>query len=142
MLTTKQQLAEQMLQAAQVLTVATVDKMGFPCTTALTPLPHDRSLKHLFFYTGRQTETVQNILERNQATIFAFNLSDYSSIMLKGSFHLLNQNNFPQDWRQDLSDFQISLHYQDPVIVVFQTIAVKLRQNHEVAYFSTENQSL
>lgn len=125
---TTRQAALQMIQTAPVFTLATVDADGYPTMVALSPLPIKRRLEELYFYTSRQTSTAQNIQNCRQASLFYYQLSDYSSIMLRGKLTLVGNNAFDQDWRTALTDFQQQLDYKDPVILHFQTNSIKIRQ--------------
>ena len=125
---TTRQAAQKMIQATAVFTVATIDENGFPTTVALSPLPSDRHIEQLFFYTSRQTTTVKNIQRCNRATLFCYNLTDYSSLMLKGHLTLAGHEAFTTDWRNELTPFQQRLAYHDPVILKFQTNSIKMRQ--------------
>ncbi|MFC6200731.1 pyridoxamine 5'-phosphate oxidase family protein [Lactiplantibacillus nangangensis] len=125
---TTRQAALHMIQATAVFTVATIDSKGFPTTVALSPLPLDRNLEQLFFYTSRQTTTVKNIERCHHATLFCYQLADYSSLMLKGTLTIVGHTEFTTDWRKELSPFQRRLNYHDPVILKFQTASIKIRQ--------------
>ena len=125
---TTRQAALHMIQTAPVFTLATVDADGYPTMVALSPLPIKRSLESLYFYTSRQTSTTQNIQNWRQASLFYYQLSDYASIMLRGTLTLVGNNVFDQDWRAELTDFQQQLNYKDPVILRFQTSSIKIRQ--------------
>ncbi|BDZ29560.1 pyridoxamine 5'-phosphate oxidase family protein [Lactiplantibacillus sp. WILCCON 0030] len=125
---TTRQAALHMIQTTAVFTVATIDASGFPTTVALSPLPLDRNLEQLFFYTSRQTTTVKNIQRCNRATLFCYHLADYASLMLKGHLTLVGHEEFTTDWRKELSPFQRRLNYHDPVILKFQTSSIKIRE--------------
>lgn len=124
---TTRQAALKMIQAAPVFTLATVDANGYPTMVALSPLPNKRRLEELFFYTSRQTTTAYNLQHSKRAALFCYDLTDYSSLMLKGRLSLVGTNAFDQDWRTQLNSFQQRLDYHDPVILRFQTVAIKLR---------------
>lgn len=125
---TTRQAALKMIQTAFVFTLATIDRHGFPTMVALVPLPTKRSLTEIFFYTSRQTMTAQNIRANNRASLFCYDRSDYSSVMLKGRLTLVGTEAFQNDWRNELNDFQRQLNYQDPVILKFQTNSIKIRE--------------
>ena len=125
---TTRQIALHMIQAAPIFTLATIDANGFPTMVALSPMPTHRSLEELFFYTSRQTTTAQNIRASKRASLFCYNLSDYSSVMLKEHITFAGIDAFDQDWHLELNAFQRRLNYKDPVILRFQTSAVKVRQ--------------
>ncbi|RRK10502.1 pyridoxamine 5'-phosphate oxidase family protein [Lactiplantibacillus garii] len=125
---TTRQTALHLIQTAPVFTLATVDPNGFPTMVALSPLPTRRRLEELFFYTSRQTTTAQNLQTSKRASLFCYNLHDYSSVMLRGRLSLAGTDAFDQDWHLELNAFQRRLAYKDPVILRFQTNAVKVRQ--------------
>ncbi|WP_318767489.1 pyridoxamine 5'-phosphate oxidase family protein [Lactiplantibacillus carotarum] len=125
---TTRQAALNMILAAPIFTLATIDASGYPTMVALRPLPTHRSLKELFFYTSRQTMTVQNLRASKHASLFCYSLDDYSSVMLKGQLTVVGHTAFQSDWRHELNDFQKQLNYQDPVILRFQTSTIKIRQ--------------
>ena len=125
---TTRQAALQMIQTAAVFTVATIDASGFPTLVALSPLPTRRSLTQLFFYTSRQTMTAKNIQSCKKATLFCYNLDDYTSVMLKGQLRVVGHDEFAEDWHQELNAFQQQLAYKEPIILKFQTQTIKIRQ--------------
>ncbi|WP_137626222.1 pyridoxamine 5'-phosphate oxidase family protein [Lactiplantibacillus pingfangensis] len=125
---TTRQAALHMIQTIAVFTVATIDETGFPTTVVLSPLPLDRSLEQLFFYTSRQTTTVKNIQHNNRATLSCYNLANFSSLMMKGHLTLVGHEAFTTNWRNELTPFQKQLAYHDPVILKFQTNSIKIRQ--------------
>ncbi|MFC6180738.1 pyridoxamine 5'-phosphate oxidase family protein [Lactiplantibacillus daowaiensis] len=119
--------ANHLLQAATVFTVATVDTSGFPTTVALSALKTPRSLTEVFFYTSRQTATVQNSRRHHRATIFCYDQTTYASLMLKGTLTEVGEPQLPANWRQQLTPFQHHLAYKEPIILRFQTLAIKVR---------------
>ncbi|MFD1420136.1 pyridoxamine 5'-phosphate oxidase family protein [Lactiplantibacillus songbeiensis] len=125
---TTRQSAAQMIATTDVFTVATIDASGFPTTVALSPLATERTLTRLFFYTSRQMTTVQNIQVCHRATLFCYDQTTYSSLMLKGHLTEVGASQFPSGWQQALTPFQRALNYHDPVILQFQTSAIKVRQ--------------
>lgn len=124
---TTRHVAQQLLQQQTTFTVATVDSQGFPTTVALSALPQQRSLETLFFYTSRQTMTVQNMRHQSRATIFCFDETTHASLMLKGYLTEVGSTQLPVDWVQQLTPFQQQLDYQQPIILQFKTLAMKVR---------------
>ncbi|CAM3112116.1 pyridoxamine 5'-phosphate oxidase family protein [Lactiplantibacillus plajomi] len=125
---TTRQAALHMIQTAPVFTLATVDANQFPTMVALSPLPSSRSLERMLFYTSRQTTTAQNIQASKRACLFCYDVESYSSVLLKGRLSFVGNDAFEQDWHLELNDFQRQLAYKDPVILQFQTSAIKVRK--------------
>ncbi|MFB9769122.1 pyridoxamine 5'-phosphate oxidase family protein [Lactiplantibacillus modestisalitolerans] len=124
---TTRQAALNMLQRATAFTVATVDASGYPTLVVLSPLPGNRSLNHLFFYTSRQTQTVKNLAHTHRASLLYYQVADYSSLLLRGQLTLVGNDAFDHDWHDALNTFQQQLNYHDPVILRFQTHSLKIR---------------
>jgi len=138
---TTRQSAEQMIAATTVFTVATIDANGYPTTVALSPLATERTLTSLFFYTSRQTTTVQNLQACKRATLFCYDDTNYSSLMLKGHLAEVGAPQLPANWQTVLTPFQRALNYHDPVILKFQTSAIKVRQAMSIDHLELSQQS-
>lgn len=126
--------ASRMLDTATVVQVSTIDALGFPNIVALTPLPLDRSLDTIYFYTTHSSATVKNLENSVNAAIYIFNESAHSSLMLKGRLIIVSAQELDQEWQSSLNGFQKSLHYPDPAILRFSAMAVKVREGGQVTY--------
>lgn len=126
--------AEKMLDKATVFQVATIDKLGFPNIVALTPLPLDRSLDTVFFYTTHSSSTVKNLSRSTNAAIYCFDESKHSSLMLKGRFMIVSPSSLSGPWQEALNSFQRSLNYPDPSILRFTSLAFKIREAGHISY--------
>ncbi|QFR66099.1 pyridoxamine 5'-phosphate oxidase family protein [Furfurilactobacillus rossiae] len=126
--------AEKMLESATVFQVSTIDSLGFPNITALTPLKMDRSLDTIFFYTKHNSATVKNLSNTTNAAIYCFNEDTHTSLMLKGRFLIVNPQELDSSWTDYLNGFQKSLNYIDPAILRFTSLAVKVRESGKVSY--------
>ncbi|GAB6092708.1 pyridoxamine 5'-phosphate oxidase family protein [Furfurilactobacillus curtus] len=126
--------AEHMLDHASVFQVATIDTLGFPNIVALTPLSLDRSLDNIFFYTTHSSSTVKNLANSTNAAIYCFAEENHSSLMLKGRFLIVSPTTLPDQWQKTLNQFQQSLNYEDPAILRFTSLAVKVREAGEITY--------
>ncbi|GAY72900.1 pyridoxamine 5'-phosphate oxidase family protein [Lentilactobacillus kosonis] len=125
-------LAGELVNSVSVFSVTTIDKSNFPNTVALTPLPINKSLRSILFYTNRDTATVKNIRKESQVSVFSFSDVDYSSICLKGNLHVFPIDEITDDIQQYLNKFQSHLNYDDPVILKFDTISFKVRSNDKI----------
>lgn len=126
--------AEQLLQEATVMEFATLDKRGFPNIVALTPLRPQRSVKQVLFYTDRDTTTVHNIVESGKASIYCFNERHHCSVALQGYAGLVSRSEVQKSFMADLTVYQQSLHYANPVFLRFTTIFVKVRYQDNVTF--------
>ncbi|WP_370866701.1 pyridoxamine 5'-phosphate oxidase family protein [Secundilactobacillus kimchicus] len=115
--------------------VASVDKMGFPSQVALTPLPPlplNKSINSILFYTDKSKSTTRNITNGNKIAIFSYNQQNYSSICLKGHFRIISEGKLSDDIQKLLNRFQRELTYTNPVILQFNTMSCRLRNNNEI----------
>ncbi len=126
------EIANQLVDKAEVFSVTTIDKNDFPNTVALTPLPINKSVKSILFYTNRDTSTVINMREDSQSSIFSFSRDDYSSICMKGKLHIFPIDEVTDDIQKYLNKFQKHLHYDDPIILKFDTLSFKVRLNDQI----------
>ena len=125
-------LASELINSVSVFSVTTIDKSNFPNTVALTPLPINKSIRSILFYTNRDTSTAKNIRSESQASVFSFSDVDYSSICLKGNLHVFPIDEITADIQQYLNKFQNHLNYDDPVILKFDTMSFKVRSNDQI----------
>lgn len=126
--------AQQLLQEATVMEFATMDQRGFPNIVALTPLTLDRSLKHVLFYTDRDTTTIRNIAESPKASIYCFNERHHCSLGLQGYAGLISRDEVQDKYRANLTAYQQALAYTHPVFLRFTTIFVKVRYQDNVTF--------
>ncbi|GAK47035.1 pyridoxamine 5'-phosphate oxidase [Secundilactobacillus oryzae JCM 18671] len=128
--------ANQIIQDTNVFQVATIDEQGFPCQVALTPLPINRSGNSVLFYTSGKTTIIRNMTRSSNASIFCFNEADYSSVSLKGTLRIMQSEPINDELQNALTTFQKTLNYEDPVILKFSAMTLKVRYNNAI---TTEN---
>lgn len=126
------EIANQLVQKSAVFVVASLDEMGFPSQVALTPLPLNKSINSILFYTDKSKSTIRNIANDNRIAIFSYNQRNYSSICLKGHFRIVSEGKLSDDIQKLLNRFQWELAYTDPVILQFNTMSFRLRNNNEI----------
>ncbi|MBA1434475.1 pyridoxamine 5'-phosphate oxidase family protein [Bombilactobacillus bombi] len=126
--------ANQVIKETNVLAVATLDKMNFPSLVVLTPLPIQRSIKSVLFYTSEHSTTFKNLMNSSQAALICFEEVNHSSIMLKGNLAVVPQAVQNPQLQASLNAFQKELHYTKPVILRFTTMAVKIRHDNHIDY--------
>lgn len=114
--------------------ITTIDERCFPTVMAVSAPLKKEGLQQLTFYIDRQSEAAQNIIRNPQGSIFCYDDMHYESLLLKGSFCLLETDQLA-DYASALTDYQQTLAHQDPVLCQFTSQIAKAHLDQETRTF-------
>lgn len=129
---------EELLEAADSFTIATLDEGNFPHLIAVSK-PLERNSHYYFkFYINGDGKTAENIEKNRIGSLFAVNTETHESVALKGFLLIEELDKYEALAAAQLNDFQRSLDYAHPVVCVFETLSVKHYQNHQAHFLDVE----
>jgi general stress protein 26 len=81
-----------MIDAANVSIISSVDEAGFPNTKAMLPPRKRQGIKHLFFTTNTSSMRVKQYAANPKACIYFFDKRFFRGVMLKGTIEVIHDS--------------------------------------------------
>jgi general stress protein 26 len=81
-----------MIDAANVSIISSVDETGYPNTKAMLPPRKREGIKHLFFTTNTSSMRVKQYAANPKACIYFFDKRFFRGVMLKGTMEVLHDS--------------------------------------------------
>ncbi|MBL1227951.1 hypothetical protein IW492_01745 [Enterococcus sp. BWB1-3] len=122
--------AQCMLSEGSSFLLSTIDRNGFPGMIVVSAPIIRHGMYSLKFYIDGEGETAQNVENNSMGSVCCFKEEAKESLLLKGCFtiHEIEDYKVIED---KLAEYQKELNHKYPVIISFETLAVKIHSGRQ-----------